>query len=386
MQLFSRGHAEVIGAPKSFNFLTELAAATSIRLAVAFAHESGWKMLKPSLDQSKATLFLLAGGSFFHTEPAVLRAWMAQASTEAKLYLAKGFTFHPKVLIVEGPRPFAIVGSGNLSRGGLETNVECGVYLTAPAHLSELRAWFDLVFADAKSVATVIDDYERKWDALREKAQELTKKQQELEEDMFDTAEAEAAMASWNDAVSSAKKFRAETEFKSRYKGRVKAGKLIQEYLHFPDFNFNHTEWKHFYKVPELGHLIAIPRDRIFKKRTRLQSGFRQLISSGGSESILEALLSEKGRFHINGLGLNTISKVLAVHAPDRFAVYNTPVDKTLRSFGYVPPRGATKAGKYLAYNRMMDKFKKATGLGDAYALDLFFYHHAQELKKIAEG
>lgn len=384
MQLFSRGHAEVIGAPKSFNFLKELTAATSIRLAVAFAHASGWKMLKPSLDQSKATLLLLAGGSFFHTEPLVLRAWMKQARTEAKLYLAKGLTFHPKVLIVEGPRPFAIVGSGNLSRGGLETNVECGVYLTAPAQLSDLRAWFDQVFADAKSVATVIDDYERKWDALREKAQELTKKQKELEDDLIDTAE--ATMARWDNAVSSAKKFLKETEFKLRYEDRVKAGKLIQIYLHFPDFDFSHTEWKQFYGVLELGHLIAIPRDRIFKERAKLQNGFKQLISSDGGESTLEALLSENGKFHIKGLGLNTISKVLAVHDPNCFAVYNTPVDETLRSFGYVPPRGATKAGKYLAYNRMMDKFKEATGLRDAYALDVFFYHHAQKLKKIAAG
>ena len=161
---------------------------------------------------------------------------------------------------------------------------------------------------------------------------------------------------------------------------------MIQKCLHFPDFNFSHVEWKQFYAVQELGHLIAIPRDRIFKERTKLQNGFKQLISSGGSERILESLLSENGRFHINGLGLNTISKVLAIHAPDRFAVYNTPVEKTLRSFGYAPPSGVTKAGKYLAYNRMMDRFKEVTGLRDAYALDVFFYHHAQELKKIAAG
>ena len=384
MQLFSRGHAEVIGAPKSFDLLNELAAATSIRLAVAFAHESGWKILKPSLDQSKASLFLLAGGSFFHTEPLVLRAWMDLERTEAKLYLAKGLTFHPKVLIVDGPRPFAIVGSGNLSRGGLETNIECGVYLTVSAQLIELRAWFDRVFVNAKPVATVIDDYERNWNVLREKSQELTKKQKELEAALIDTAE--ATMARWNDAVNSAEKFRNETEFMSRYNGRVEAGKVIQKCLHFPDFNFSHVEWKQFYAVQELGHLIAIPRDRIFKERTRLQNGFKQLISSGGSERILESLLSENGRFHINGLGLNTISKVLAIHAPDRFAVYNTPVEKTLRSFGYTPPSGVTKAGKYLAYNRMMDRFKEVTGLRDAYALDVFFYHYAQELKKIAAG
>jgi len=52
----------------------------------------------------------------------------------------------------------------------------------------------------------------------------------------------------------------------------------------------------------------------------------------------------------------------------------------SLRNFGYVPPRGASKAGKYLAYNRKMNEFKKVAKLRDAYALDVFFYHHAQEL------
>lgn len=378
MRLFPNGHSETIGAPKSFDLLKELTVATEIRLAVAFAHESGWNILKPSLDQSNANLFLLAGGSFFHTEPKVLHAWMRQAKTEAKLYLARDITFHPKVLIVDGPQPFAIVGSGNLSRGGLEKNIECGVYLNAPAQLAELHAWFDRIFADAKSVTTVIDDYARKWESLRNATRELTKKQQELEGTVVNTAD--ATMVRWNRAVLSAEKFRDDPDFKSRYNSRVKAGKQIKKYLHFPDFDFDQNEWKLFYAVSELGHLIPVYRDRVFKNRALLRKGFQQLISSHGNENILGELLSKKGKFHIKGLGLNTVSKVLAVHAPAHFAVYNAPVEKTLRNFGYLPPRGATKAGKYLAYNRMMDKFKKATGLVDAYALDVFFYHYAQTL------
>lgn len=380
MQLFSCSRAKIIGAPKSFNLLAELAAATSIRVATAFAHESGWKMLKPSIDRSNANLFLLAGSSFFHTEPQVLRAWMRQARTEAKLYLAQDFTFHPKALIVDGPRPFAIVGSGNLSRGGLETNIECGVYLNAPAHLAELITWFDRIFADAKSVATVLDDYESKWKSLHEATQDLTKKQHELEASLVNTAE--STMARWHDAVHSAREFQNEPKFKSLYNGRAKAGKQIKKLLHFPDFDFSEAEWRQFYAIPELGHLIAIPRDSIFKKRAKLQKGFQQLTSRLGDEKTLDALLSKNGKFNIAGLGLNTISKVLAAHAPKRFAVYNKPVKDTLRSFGYISPRGASKAGKYLSYNRMMEKFKEATGLSDAYALDVFFYHYALKLKK----
>src|SRR5690606_3274255 len=132
---------------------------------------------------------------------------------------------------------------------------------------------------------------------------------------------------------------------KSLYDGRVAGGQKIKKFLHFPNFDFNHTEWKQFYAVSELGRLDNRSRDSIFEERVRLQKGLQQLISSGGREDVLEELLSEKGKWRIKGLGVNTISKVLAVHMPEDFSVYNNPVEKALRNFGYVPPRGASKAG-----------------------------------------
>jgi len=86
-------------------------------------------------------------------------------------------------------------------------------------------------------------------------------------------------------------------------------------------------------------------------------------------------MLTSGGKFRIKGLGLNVISKILAVHSPTKWAVYNDVVDSTLRSFGYVPPRGASRAAKFIAFTRMMEEFKLASGLKDAYALDAFFYH-----------
>jgi hypothetical protein len=86
----------------------------------------------------------------------------------------------------------------------------------------------------------------------------------------------------------------------------------------------------------------------------------------------LNEFLSPNGEFHLTGLRLNIISKILAVHAPLRWAVYNRPVADALKRFGYVPPRGVSPAEKFMAFTRKMEKFKLATGLKDAYALDAF--------------
>lgn len=174
--------------PTAFDLLTEIASANTIRLATAFAHETGWNMPAPTISASKAKTFLLTGKSFFQTEPEVLRKWLwlsRSGRVEAKLHFQKGITFHPKVFLVDGKRPFAIVGLGNLSRGGLHGNVECAIFVDSSTVLRELRAWFDTIFSSNATAVPLTEalilDYERKYKALRKPITELRKQQQQFE-------------------------------------------------------------------------------------------------------------------------------------------------------------------------------------------------------------
>lgn len=384
MSLFPDGRAVVVGLPRSFDLLSELASANTIRLATAFAHHSGWEMLDAAISGSKAETFLLTGTSFFQTEPKVLRAWLKLArsiNVNAALHAEKGITFHPKVLIVEGRKTFAIVGSGNLSRGGLQNNVECAVFVESGAILSELLQWFDGAFCAATPLRdAVILDYERKWKLLRERTKDLCDEQQKLQDDFANRTA--AVMNHWDDAVAAAKKYLKSSGFRTTYESRKAGGNRMKQFLRYPAFDFGVEGWKGFYSVMELGHLIAIRRDKIFQKKDRLQDGLRKLSGSDGEvPKALNEFLSSRGKYQINGFGLNAISKVLAVHAPRKWAVYNRPVAEALKEFGYVAPRGASPAEKFMAFTQMMDTFKAATGLPDAYALDAFFYDVYQELK-----
>src|ERR1035438_2006028 len=97
------------------------------------------------------------------------------------------------------------------------------------------------------------------------------------------------------------------------YSARLSAAKAIKAALHYPQFDFDHAGWQSFYGIRAMGHLIPIWRDRIFRNKKRLQKGLRDLII-GDTPRILNDLLLPKGRYHMPGLGLNAISKVLAVH------------------------------------------------------------------------
>lgn len=152
--LFGDGPAKVIGLPPQFDLVAELKRAKRVCLLSAFAKQSGWDWMKPGLEDSKARFELVAGSNFWQTEPKVLWDWLSRSSSAPILpYLHNHAPmFHPKLLLVEGSyRSFAVIGSGNLTSGGLEKNVECGVYVTdrGPhrALFDEARLWVNEVLS-----------------------------------------------------------------------------------------------------------------------------------------------------------------------------------------------------------------------------------------------
>jgi len=136
--LIGEGSAIVVGLPSGFALKEVLKKAEKVRLATAFAHRSGWKHFHQGIKEGTASVFLLilTGLECCQTEPLLLKDWLQLQSEqpkriEAKLASPKTF-FHPKVLLVgfaNQLHDFAIVGSGNLSQGGIGGNTECSVYV-----------------------------------------------------------------------------------------------------------------------------------------------------------------------------------------------------------------------------------------------------------------
>lgn len=192
----------MVGLPENFNLSRALRTAKEIRLATAFAHASGWKSLKADVEASSGDIFLLTGLKWYQTEPAVLRDWLdlhlrKGKAVTAKLASSKPF-FHPKVLIVHSPKEqFAIVSSGNLSNGGLQTNCECGVFVGDALTVASLCDWFDEQFRSGDEFnGKMIDTYEPDYKAAKKKAAALAKLQKSTEKKL--KAVRVASLADWN--------------------------------------------------------------------------------------------------------------------------------------------------------------------------------------------
>ena len=61
----------------------------------------------------------------------------------------------------------------------------------------------------------------------------------------------------------------------------------------------------------------------------------------------VDAVVAGRGRYHVNGIGMNIATKVLAMLNPKERAVYNKRAAETLETFGYDTNREATKGAMY---------------------------------------
>jgi len=149
-----------------------------LRIAVAFAKMSGYKLIKKSLEsfiEKKGKATLLIGLDFHTTDPSVLRELSNHSDRNEffKVYcLSKNFnqtaTYHPKLYLFNNlsERITAIVGSSNLTRGGLEENVEINLEITSvysePVIVDLLDSFQQLEVAERRVQPSdaYIDNYE----------------------------------------------------------------------------------------------------------------------------------------------------------------------------------------------------------------------------------
>ena len=135
-----------VGQPLARLIRERLALAESASMAVAFLRQSGLQMLEKSLMR-----FLERGGvaecilgfDYMFTEPRAL-AQLSEWSRSYACFRFLGYSasladgggnYHPKLYIMREPGvTHLIVGSSNLTRGGLHTNIEANVLISGDAN------------------------------------------------------------------------------------------------------------------------------------------------------------------------------------------------------------------------------------------------------------
>ncbi len=119
-----------------------IGATNDLRIAVAFVSQRGVATLRPSLDEAiarGAEVEFLVGLDFHSTEPQALRdiLELTRESGSPRLYcygsLRDSGVYHPKLYLSRTADLMTfVVGSSNLTEGGLKRNVEINLRIEAP--------------------------------------------------------------------------------------------------------------------------------------------------------------------------------------------------------------------------------------------------------------
>ena len=370
----------VVDAPASFNLTNSLRTASSIWVVSAFVHKSGWSMIREDILRSTGEVTLISGLNFCQTEPAVLRDWLSNAftrkGTHAYLYIGRE-TFHPKVFVIQGRREsFALVGSGNLSAGGLRDNVECFVYVHKPKAIKQIVSWLKgIVDTPNRCIPLSLNDiiaYEPRWKRASRARKDLYKQASEATKNIV--AVRQAQMEHRMQAVLEAKTYFCSRDF-NWHRDQTKAAKNILSLLHHPRYDFSREEWSQFYDIWEMGHLIPINKYRVYNHKSKLQNALRLLARPETAVAQrIDAVLDPTKQTHLSYLGINAVSKILSSIEPKKWPVWNNPVKRAVDAFGYKSPRGATPGQKYAAFAELMTQFMRDTKAPDMLALDCFFF------------
>jgi len=153
---------EFVGGPKNNieNKIKDLfKQSDKISIAVAFLENSGVVAIRQSIEElkeNKPSVSIITGLDFGITSPQALQELL---NLDIRCNIIHGENFHPKLYIFErrNNETTVIIGSSNLSKGGLSTNYEANIILNGSVSESPIRDAIGY-FSYLLSKSVILDD------------------------------------------------------------------------------------------------------------------------------------------------------------------------------------------------------------------------------------
>lgn len=371
---------------------------------VAFAKTSGFLFFQKNLEMALAAGLearFAIGLSFFLTEPKLLRALLKlDGKNKFSLYISNtSATFHPKIYALsDGNRCTVVIGSANLTQGGLQDNYEASALIDDPegqlmasvsSHIDELIAERVLVRATSAS----INKYERLY--TTHKAQQLLAmrradrlgRQKGMQTETLSEILTEMKIDDSKDGFDFHQNF--------RRNNRKAAAKKIRWFG-----NIKKLEEKsflvHYEQLIQLFHSGGLHRskNKIAKHRQKFLLAISAIVKSSKLPPSDAYQLLLEHFLHIPGAGVNVITELL--HAIDckRFAVMNQNAVSGLslaniHEFPLKPAKSNVSAERYAHFCQQATIVRKDLGLADFTELDALFnyaYWGHEEDEEVAVG
>lgn len=365
-----------------------LSSAKRFDCMVAFARWSGFHlldgMLLKRLKRGMHARFIV-GLDFYHTDPQVLRRLLSLSrSHDVEVFVGttEGLcTFHPKLYrFDDGARIALVVGSANLTRGGLSHNYEVSTQVNLKHDGETLRYIGQLI--DGKEVVELtgpmLDEYARShcaYHALRSLAEKRVRKALAT---LQPGVEALRAILDEMKSGGTESEFLTQVEIRSRARGKARG---ILRTIEMSN-QLSRQDFLRAYDALTSGVWQSGGLHRSKTKIARRPSVFAQIVkmaSNSSAKSVAEIFgdlrqLAERGE----GVGPNILTEILQTFDNTRFPIMNQNSVAGMKLAGFLdfperPSRASVDGAMYAGFSKLADSIRHTLNLRNMSELDALF-------------
>lgn len=345
------------------NLLSE---AIEVNIAVALCSNYAVNALQ---NTPKSCRLRIITGVDLPTPIEVLKTLKSRYKKKARIY-TESF-FHPKVYIFrqKNKKLVAYIGSGNFTEGGLLNNIEVFYQVEDQKECGILLNWFESIFN--KSLC-ITDDflieykkYSRKW------SKEENKRKSEIKVLLNEVNEKKRLFDSLKVKL---KEIREGKDYKEICNKRTNTVSRIKKALDY-DNGFENIDIDKFLKIRELGNIRQSYKKELKQavKSHKLRDLF--LLLCNDDESVEERYRAATEEYKIRGCDKNMITKVLSVHNPQKYMLWNGVTEDIMLKYNIRFERGTKE---YQKYGHLCAEFKEIISelkIKDFVVLDLMMFY-----------
>lgn len=331
-------------------------------IAVALVGDSCFRILDKAKKTNKIKFVV---GVNLPTPVEVLKELRNRYSSDVKIYRCE--FFHPKVYLfrMKDGSLVAYVGSANFTDGGMNTNVELSVSITNQDTCKGILGWFSKVFEEAEPITDNFlanyKEYTAKWTKKRkERGNDFNLITKELDIFKEQKAEIEKELA----------KRRKQEDYYEILKSRAGDVEDIKESIDYYN-DFKKIDIPKFLCIGSLGQIRQAYKNELINavKDGTLRRLFKHLCDESVSveQRITDAL---EGDYKVFGCGKNIITKILTVHNPKKYIVFNDITKQYLDSVHMHFLHGTKFSERYCQMCQVFAEVCKKTDIKDFAVLD----------------
>jgi len=364
--------------------------AKDVYVAVAFLKQSGLDLIKESIYEVlelNGSFNIIVGLDLYVTEPKALYDLLniSQGSSgKLKFFLfsSASATFHPKIYASKRVKKSSVlIGSANLTNGGLSTNVEASVYHDNDEKLfEECREFFAEIISDnncKKASALAIQEYEKKYIVFNKNNEKAEKKSKQ---EISEIVESSLLIDCYKEYCNNKDEMDSLASKRSDYK----EAKILIGYFNSDKIKSKSDFMKIYERlVGAAGQEKLWHSGSIFRSKNRVAESYQEFLEFASFVSSDEVLRKKPKQIFdlvipvknkILGLGFNVITEFLNTLNPEKFPVLNkNPIDSVKYLFAeeFKEP-GRFKGEDYQAYADFMLQLRNDIGAKDFIETDHF--------------